>query len=145
MKSRSLISRLSAAVALLLCAGITSCEKEHNDREPYYVLWFVAHVVDEAGEPVQGILAYPEGDSFDGRSGYSDYTGSISGFAHLSPYISGDIIFEDVDGEYNGGIYESVTINIRDKMYGANNKPDEWGFTGSDVVDVGNVVMTKRK
>ena len=53
-----------------------------------------------------------------------------------------NIVFEDVDGEYNGGVYETVTVNIREQLAGLNNKPDENGLVGSDVVDLGDVVMT---
>ena len=129
-------------LALVLCGlALSSCEKEPKHRS-YYVLYFSAHVVDEAGNPIQGIYACPEPNAFYGRSGYSDYQGVISGFAHLHPSEIHNIVFEDVDGEYNGGIYETVTLNLREKVSGLGNKPDEWGFVGSDVVDLGDVVMT---
>ncbi len=128
-------------LAMVLCGLVlSSCEKEPKHRS-YYVLYFSAHVVDEAGNPIQGIYAYPEPNAFYGRSGYSDYQGVISGFAHLHPSELHNIVFEDVDGEYNGGIYEMVTVNIREQLAGLDNKPDEWGFVGSDVVDLGDVVM----
>ena len=128
-------------LAMVLCGlALSSCEKEPKHRS-YYVLYFSAHVVDEAGNPIQGIYAYPEPNAFYGRSGYSDYQGVISGFAHLHPSELHNIVFEDVDGEYNGGIYEMVTVNIREQLAGLDNNPDEWGFVGSDVVDLGDVVM----
>ena len=128
-------------LAMVLCGlALSSCEKEPKHRS-YYVLYFSAHVVDEAGNPIQGIYAYPEPNAFYGRSGYSDYQGVISGFAHLHPSELHNIVFEDVDGEYNGGIYEMVTVNIREQLAGLENEPDEWGFVGSDVVDLGDVVM----
>ena len=128
-------------LAMVLCGlALSSCEKEPKHRS-YYVLYFSAHVVDEAGNPIQGIYAYPEPNAFYGRSGYSDYQGVISGFAHLHPSEIHNIVFEDIDGEYNGGIYETITVNIREQLAGLDNKPDEWGFVGSDVVDLGDVVM----
>ena len=128
-------------LAMVLCGlALSSCEKEPKHRS-YYVLYFSAHVVDEAGNPIQGIYAYPEPNAFYGRSGYSDYQGVISGFAHLHPSELHNIVFEDVDGEYNGGIYEMVTVNIREQLAGLDNNPDEWGFVGSDVVDLGDVMM----
>ena len=128
-------------LAMVLCGlALSSCEKEPKHR-PYYVLYFSAHVVDEAGNPIQGIYAYPEPNAFYGRTGYSDYQGVISGFVHLHPSEIHKIVFEDVDGEYNGGIYETVMLNLREKVSGLGNKPDEWGFVGSDVVDLGDVVM----
>ena len=126
---------------MVLCGlALSSCEKEPKHRS-YYVLYFSAHVVDEAGNPIQGIYSYPETSAFYGRSGYSDYQGVISGFAHLHPSEIHNIVFEDIDGEYNGGEYETITVDIYDKLTGINNTPDEWGYVGSDVVDLGDVVM----
>lgn len=128
-------------LALVLCGvALTSCEKEPK-HESYFVLYFSAHVVDEAGDPIQGIYAYPEPNAFYGRTGYSDYQGVISGFVHLHPSEIQNLVFEDVDGEYNGGVYETVTLNLRDKVSGLGNKPDEWGYVGSDIVHIGEVVM----
>ncbi len=132
--------RLILLVLALCCLVLSSCEKEPKHRS-YYVLYFSARVVDEAGNPIQGIYSYPETSAFYGRSGYSDYQGVISGFVHIHPSELHNIVFEDVDGEYNGGEYETVTVNIREQLAGLNNKPDEWGFVGSDVVDLGDVVM----
>ena len=128
-------------LAMVLCGlALSSCEQEQKHRS-YYVLYFSAHVVDEAGNPIQGIYSYPEPSAFYGRSGYSDYQGVISGFVHLHPSELHNIVFEDVDGEYNGGEYETITVNIREQLAGLDNNPDEWGFVGSDVVDLGDVVM----
>lgn len=128
-------------LAMVLCGlALSSCEKEPKYKS-YYVLYFSAHVVDEAGNPIQGIYSYPETSAFYGRSGYSDYQGVISGFVHLHPSELRNIVFEDVDGEYNGGEYETITVSIYDKLTGLDNKPDDWGYVGSDHVDLGNVVM----
>ena len=128
-------------LAMVLCGlALSSCEKEQKHRS-YYVLYFSAHVVDEAGNPIQGIYSYPETSAFYGRSGYSDYQGVVSGFAHLHPSELHNIVFEDIDGEYNGGEYETITVNIREQLAGLDNKPDEWGYVGSEVVDLGDVVM----
>ena len=128
---------------VLLGVGFVGCDKEEHDS--YYVMYFTARVVDEAGEPIQGIHSYLVEEEFNGRSGYSDYLGEISGFVHASPYISGDVVFEDIDGEYNGGCFESVTLNIKSKMIGWDNTPDNWGYTGSAVISVGEVVMKRAK
>ena len=129
---------------VLLGVGFMSCDKE-EEHTPYYVMYFTARVVDEAGEPIQGIHSYLVEKEFNGRSGYSDYLGEISGFVHASPYISGDVVFEDIDGEYNGGCFESVTLNIKSKMTGWDSSPDDWGYTGSAVISVGEVVMKRAK
>ena len=128
-------------LAMVVCGfALSSCEKEPKHKS-YYVLYFSAHVVDEAGNPIQGIYSYPETSAFYGRSGYSDYQGVISGFAHLHPSELRNIVFEDVDGDYNGGEFESITVDIYNKLTGINNTPDEWGFVGSGIVDLGEVVM----
>ena len=134
------MKRLMILVMVLCGLALSSCEKEPKN-DPYYVLYFCAEVVDEAGNPIQGIYSYPEGGAFYGRSGYSDYQGEISGFVHLHPSEIHNIVFEDIDGEYNGGVYETVTVSIRERLSGLDNKPDEWGYVGSDVVDLGDVVM----
>lgn len=125
------------AVAMLAAVG---CDKEVPHEDQYYVLWFSTTVVDEAGEPIQGIKAAPVDGEFVGRTGYSDYQGKISGRAYLTPRTEWEVCLEDVDGEANGGIYESTTININPKVP---EKPDEWGFVGSDVVTIEKVVLKK--
>ena len=135
------MKRIVILVLALCCLVLSSCEKEPKHRS-YYVLYFSARVVDEAGNPIQGIYSYPETSAFYGRSGYSDYQGVISGFVHIHPSELHNIVFEDVDGDYNGGEYETVTVNIREQLADLNNKPDENGLVGSDVVDLGDVVMT---
>ena len=55
---------------MVLCGlALSSCEKEPK-HESYYVLYFSAHVVDEDGNPIQGICAYPETSAFYGRTGW---------------------------------------------------------------------------
>ena len=134
------MKKLIYFMLVLLGVGFMSCDKE-EEHTPYYVMYFTARVVDEAGEPIQGILANPEGYSFYGRSGYSNYKGEIEAYLQMRPEFSGNFIFEDIDGEANGGEYESLTINLIDKVAGLGNKPDDWGFVGSSVVQCGNVVL----
>lgn len=125
------------AVALLVAVG---CEKEVPHENQYFVLWFSTTVVDEAGEPIQGIKAAPVDGEFVGRTGYSDYQGKISARAYLTPRTEWAVCFEDVDGEANGGVYASTTITINPK---APVKPDDWGFVGSDVVTIDKVVLKR--
>lgn len=122
---------------LLISSG---CEKEKND--PYYVMWLTATVVDETGEPIEGIHLYPEGAEFVGRTGYTDFNGKISARSYTPPRNKWIICVEDVDGEYNRGEYESTTIDITDKASPAI-KPDEWGYSGSCLVDMGTVTLRR--
>lgn len=99
---------------------------------------FSAVVVDEAGEPIQGIHAYPEGGEFAGREGYSDYLGRITTYSKLSTVQGKFIIhFEDVDEEYNGGVFDSVSVDITDKVASS-------VATGAADVVLESVVMKRR-
>ena len=125
-------------LAVAICT-LVGCEKEVKN-DPYYVLTVVGTVVDEAGEPIQGIHAHPEGGDFAGREGYTDYEGKFGGYAHVAPRNRWVIRFEDVDGEHNRGVYESLSVDITDKVTPPF-KPDEWGYTGSCLVDIGTIVL----
>lgn len=128
-------------LAVAICT-LVGCEKEVKN-DPYYVLTVVGTVVDEEGEPIQGIHAYPEGGDFEGRDGYTDYLGKFGGHAHLAPRNQWTMIFEDVDGDYNGGEYERLTVDISQKVT-APIAPDEWGYSGSGYVELGTIVLKKK-
>lgn len=124
-------------LALLTLVG---CDEKHDS---YYVLYVYGTVVDEAGEPIQGIRAYPEGGSFAGREGYTNYLGEFGGYTHLAPRNRWVIHFEDVDGEHNRGEYESLSVDITAKVTPPG-RPDEWGYTGSCMVQLGNIVLKQK-
>ena len=124
-------------LALLTLVG---CDEKHDS---YYVLYVYGTVVDEAGEPIQGIRAYPEGGSFAGREGYTNYLGEFGGYTHLAPRNLWVIHFEDVDGEHNRGEYESLSVDITAKVTPPG-RPDEWGYTGSCMVQLGNIVLKQK-
>ena len=125
------------AVAMLAAVG---CEKEVPYEDQYYVLYFCATVVNESGEPIQGILAYPEGGEFVGRTGYSNYQGVVEGRAYLTPRSRWVVVFEDVDAEANGGEYRTITEDITD-MFVKPSKPDDNGYTGSCIVNIGKITL----
>lgn len=133
--------RIIFGILAVAAFAFIGCDKEKND--PYYVLSVVGTVVDEAGEPIQGIHAYPEGGDFEGRNGYTDYLGKFGGHAYLAPRNQWTMIFEDVDGDYNGGEYERLTIDISQKVT-APIAPDEWGYSGSGYVELGTIVLKKK-
>ena len=134
------MKRLMLLFAALLCVVVSGCDEIYED---YYCLYFSAEIVDEDGVPIQGIYAYPEGGKFDGREGYSNHLGKIEAFGQIKPSRRFVVCIEDVDGEYNRGEYEGVAIDITN-MVKAPSAPDRSGFTGSDIVDLGRVVL-KRK
>ena len=134
------MKRLMLLFAALLCVVVSGCDEIYED---YYCLYFSAEIVDEEGVPIQGIYAYPEGGKFDGREGYSNHLGKIEAFGQIKPSRRFVVCIEDVDGEYNRGVYEGITIDITNRVK-APSTPDRSGFTGSDIVDLGRVVL-KRK
>jgi hypothetical protein len=134
------MKRLMLLFAALLCVVVLGCDEIYED---YYCLYFSAEIVDEEGVPIQGIYAYPEGGKFDGREGYSNHLGKIEAFGQIKPSRRFVVCIEDVDGEYNRGEYEGVAIDITNRVK-APSAPDDYGFTGSDIVDLGRVVL-KRK
>lgn len=132
----------------IICIGIVAlltvgCDKI-DPVDEYYGLWVSAVVVDEEGVPIQGIYSYPEKDKFDGRLGYSNHLGEIHAFAQVEPRKRWRVYFEDIDGEYNRGEYETLEVDITDKITTPPTMPDKWGFTGSGIVELGTV-MLKRK
>lgn len=133
--------RIIFGIFAVAAFAFIGCDKEKHD--PYYVLYVAGRVVDEAGEPIQGIHAYPEGGDFEGRDGYTNYLGEFGGYTYLAPRNRWVIHFEDVDGLYNGGEYESWSIDITAKVTPPSS-PDEWGYSGSCMVQLGDIVL-KRK
>lgn len=131
------------AIYMSVVALFTVCCDKLNPADEYYGLWVSAVVVDEAGEPIQGIYAYPKGDTFDGRLGYSNHLGEIYAFGQVEPRSRWVVYFKDVDGEYNRGEYETLEVDITDKVTPPS-APDKWGFTGSSSVELGTVVMKKK-
>ncbi|MBO7311466.1 MAG: hypothetical protein J6U82_01485, partial [Alistipes sp.] len=94
---------------------------------------------DEAGEPIQGIHAYPEGGDFAGREGYTDHLGTITTSSYIES-VDGRFVlqFKDVDGEYNLGEYEDIDLDITDRVLAVATE------YGSADVTLGPVVMKKK-
>lgn len=134
--------RLSLLFTTFVLLVATSCEKATYDHNQYYVLWITATVVDEQGEPIEGIYAYPEGENFDGREGYTNYLGNIDASAHLTPRERWVVCFEDVDGYHNRGLYENTMVDITDKII-VPHKPDRWGYTGITFIEMGTIVLKR--
>ncbi len=128
------VYQLALLAALLLLGG---CEERPSE---YYVLWITTRVVDTEGNPIQGIWIHPEGYDFPGREGYTDYKGEMGGSTSIKPTRQINIVFEDVDGEHNGGEYESHTCTLKLNPVA----PDEYGFSGSDFIKLGDIVLNRK-
>lgn len=133
----------------LLGFGAAGCEESAAEYGcPNVNFRVTARVVDEAGEPIEGIRVgiyheewdggYACGD-FENRTGYTDYQGCID--AYGSPFsVPEKLVFEDVDGEANGGEFETQIIDV----VGVEQTEEGSGhwYGGAYEVHIGDVVMT---
>lgn len=82
---------------------------------PYAHYVLKGSVTDEAGNPIQGInVKAPYGSDLDSQFGQIVETDAAGKFAlkEFSSLRGHEIIFEDVDGEANGGLFQSDTIRV---------------------------------
>ena len=127
---------------LLGMLGLTSCEigvAEYGCPNVSFSL--KARVVDEAGTPIQGIeVRTEEGASFEHKTGFSDYQGYIDAVGGFWPGTErGNVQFIDIDGELNGGEFETLTlpiVNVTQTEEGSGN----W-YDGAYAADMGTVTM----
>lgn len=105
-----------------------------------------ARVVDEAGEPIEGIrvgIYHQMGDGyqcedFEDRTGYTDYRGYID--ARSSPFsVPKKLVVEDVDGEANRGEFEHQILNV--EGFTQTDEGDGNWYGGGYEVHIGDVIM----
>ena len=98
---------------------VLTLKSETNEEveDKAYRITLSVTVVNEAGEPIQGILVRPESGDFAGREGYTDHLGSITTSSYIES-VNGRFVlqFKDVDGEYNLGEYEDIDLDITDRV-----------------------------
>lgn len=123
---KNLINKLIRllCVSVIGMLGFSSCE-EHSDEygTPITNFRYWGTVTDEAGNPVAGINVIMSGtilgmpnvqlktESYDGER--SNFSTGI--FSTADTHIA-TIDFVDVDGEENGGDFQSVTITPQDMV-----------------------------
>lgn len=125
----------------LLGVTTTSCMVEYG--APHVDFHLTARVVDEQGTPIQGIRARGNYGYFGANTGFSDYLGNIDaqgGDMSSCPYT---IIFEDIDGELNGGEFEPQEVSLAGRVVQTENGSGAW-YGGAFEAELGDVVM-KRK
>lgn len=132
---------LFLCLAIVVTLGVGCNEQESASHDQYYVLWITARVVDSDGNPIQGIYVYPEGYAFAGREGYTNYLGEMGGTVHIEPNSVQRVVFEDIDGEYNGGVYATKYVDIA-HLLTPTTPADKWGYSGSSLIELGDVVLT---
>lgn len=109
---------------------------------PHVSFRLTARVVDEEGTPIQGIhVRTSEGRYFDHNTGVSDYQGNIDAVGIIWPGAQYEVKFEDIDGELNGGEFETLTVttSARQTEKGSGN----WN-EGSYEAHLGDVVLKKK-
>lgn len=123
---KNLINKLIRllCVSVIGLLGFSSCE-EHSDEygTPITNFRYWGTVTDEAGNPIEGINVIMSGnilgmpnvklktESYDGEK--SNFSTGI--FSTADTHIT-TIDFVDVDGEENGGDFQSVTITPQDMV-----------------------------
>ena len=100
-----------------------------------------ARVVDEAGNPIQGIeVRTEEGGRFEYNTGFSDYEGNIDAYGgYFWPGVQNQKVqFIDIDGEANGGEFETLTLQMENVTQ--TEEGSGW-YKGAYSADMGTVTM----
>lgn len=138
------MKRLIYLLLALLGFGSAGCEEMIGVCEygvPHASFNLKARVVDEAGNPIQGIeVRTKEGGGFEDRTGVADYLGNIDAHGSIWPGSQYEVVFEDIDGELNGGEFETLELDIRDKVEQTKDGDGNWN-DGSYSADLGDVIM----
>ena len=128
---------------LLGLLGFTSCEHFGSVEYgcPNVSFSLKARVVDEAGVPIQGIeVRTDEGGRFEYNTGFSDYQGYIDARGSFWPGTQdGKVQFIDIDGEANGGEFETLTVDIQNATQ-TEEGSGGW-YEGAYAADLGTVTM----
>ena len=102
-----------------------------------------ARVIDEAGKPIEGIEVQTKNNAFY-MDNYSDAEGNIDLNVSMWPDTNIDLVFTDVDGAENGGEFETLNLNIANKVEQVKEGSGSW-YEGGYKADLGDVVMTLKE
>lgn len=117
-------------------------DKESDDFEatpeygcPHVNFSLKARVVDEAGAPIKGIKVCTDWiEEYTNQDGEININGSVfTGSQYMAT-------FEDVDGEANGGEFETLVLDITDKIEKVGEGSGNW-YDGYFKAELGNVAM----
>ncbi len=114
---------LTALLAMLGYGCSSSSTEEDLEKNGFIAMYGTPYadyvvkgsVTDEAGNPIQGInIKAPYGSDLDSQFGQVVETDAAGKFTlkEFSSLRGHEIIFEDVDGEANGGLFKSDTIRV---------------------------------
>ena len=130
----------------LLGFGAVACDNGSMDDVvaeygcPHINFSLKARVVDEAGKPIEGIEVQTKNNDFYADN-YSDAEGNIDLNVSMWPDTNIDLVFTDVDGAENGGEFETLELNISDKVEQVAEGSGSW-YEGGYKADLGDVTMT---
>lgn len=102
-----------------------------------------ARVVDESGKPIEGIEVQTKNNAFYADN-YSDADGNIDLKVGMWPDTNIYLVFTDVDGAENGGEFETLELNIADKVEQVEEGSGSW-YEGGYKAELGDVVMTLKE
>ena len=129
----------------LLGFGAVACDNDWGDVVaeygcPHMNFSFKARVIDEAGKPIEGIEVQTRNGDFY-MDNFSDAEGNIDLNVSMWPDTNIDLVFTDVDGAENGGEFETLNLNIADKVEQVAEGSGSW-YEGGYKADLGDVTMT---
>lgn len=135
------MKKLIYLLMTLLGFGAVSCEQITEEVAAEYGVPHVnfslkARVVDEAGEPIEGIKV-----RVDWVEEYTNQDGEISINDSVYTWSINRVRFEDVDGEENGGEFETLTLDITDKVEKTEDGYGGW-YDGAYKAELGDVTLT---
>ena len=127
----------------LLGFGAVACDNGMHDQVEYgcptMTFSLKARVIDEEGNPIAGIEVQTKDNAFYADN-YSDAEGNIDLNVSMWPDTNIDLVFTDVDGEENGGEFETLELNISDKVEKVKEGDGRW-YQGEYAADLGDVTM----
>ena len=120
--------------------GAVACEEVNSDVAgeygvPHVTFSLKARVVDEAGEPIEGIKV-----SANWIEGYTNQDGEININGSVFTGSQYRVTFEDVDGEENGGEFETLVLDITEKVEQTSDGSGSWN-DGAFKAELGDVTM----
>ena len=143
------MKRLLNILLALLGFGASGCEVIGIGAAmygtPHVEFHLSARVVDKDGNPIQGIeVRTKEGAYFDHNTGISDYQGYIDARGAIWPGSQYAVTFYDIDGEYNGGEFETLELDISGKVKQTKKGEGDW-YEGSYRAELGDVTLTLKE
>ncbi|MGN0006498.1 MAG: radical SAM-associated putative lipoprotein [Alistipes sp.] len=126
IESVHLVNRILAAILVLL--GFSSCGKDNDNLgdipveygTPSVNYQIKGTVTDKSGTPIKDIkvvVNYIPQTTAEDRTVYTDANGQFSTWywcAYSSKWDKPTITFEDTDGEDNGGLFKTATLDAND-------------------------------